>query len=612
MFNRFRKIPIIYYAIFFTVSTVIIATGFFIFISLRRNFIKKEIENYSQTASLQSSSISKFITERMFNAYLISENDYAHSIIKNMYFSEDVTFERKKAWLSRFNKNNDYYTIALYSKSEDLIFTVFENPESLQQPSSFFFKEAMSSKSPVLGEPYLCSNCKRLHLDIFAPIIKSTGGENIPAFLILLRVDLREYIIPKINRFNPNDDVYSVILFSDSFALNIAHGIERVVFDAHTLNRIKASKDGVSFNSTFMNRSYYIMPSAIENTDWFFVSCVPVEFISDKTIIYIWAVFTVCLFIIIALFFSLYILFLADSKKAAERDLLSEKEKQTLMKHFDYLLEMADDMIFLLDNAGFIKYANKSAVSQYQNGNHSILGLNFNDIISRGFKEREMKFDFFFNSSIGDNGAVFQTEHFVKGGRLIPVEIRAKRFSMYNETYYQLIIRDISDRVAVDNDLKAKNKELFESLENLKKTNNQLKTTEQERVHHINLLMKNEKHLEEYSVKVKSIFDRLSECVIIYRTSDGENFIIADLNKTAERTEQISRERVIGKNVEEVFPGVIGFGLLEIFKKVYLTGMDIHKEASVYRDDRISGVRENFVHKLSSDEIVVIYREIKS
>ena len=612
MLSKFKKIPRIYFVSFLNTSLIIIIIGTVISFAVKKDFMKNTLQSFSQRASLQSASISKFISERMFNGYLISGNAYAHGIIKDMYYSTSFSSKEKRDWLSRFNKNNDYYTVALYDNSMNLIYTVLENPDSLIKPSAEDFKTALRQKNVLLGKPFLCDYCKKIHLDIFAPIMRSADVNSEASFMILLRLDLKNYIIPRINKFNPNSlETYSLIIFSDTFALDITGDIERVYLDSRTLGRIRESNnENDVFISLFKGKKHYMLPSSIESAGWYFVSCVDVKSVSDKIRIYIVGIFVVCFSLILTVFFSLYILYLANSRKAAEAQIIVERDRQTLMKHFDYLLEMADDMIFLLDRQGFIKYANRKAVQNYQSERPSLLGLDFNEVIKCSSKNSQMKFDFFFDSSVKENGAVFRAEHVFKDKRSAPVEIRAKKFEMFNETYYQLVIRDISEEAIKDKELLEANKKLQESLESISKAHSQLKMTEQERVRHINLLMNNEKQLEEYYAKVRSIFDCLSECVIIYRTADGENFIISDLNKAVERTEQVSREKIIGKNVEEVFPGIRSFGLLEIFRKVHLTGMDMHKNASVYRDERISGVRENLIHKLSADEIAVIYREV--
>ena len=105
-------------------------------------------------------------------------------------------------------------------------------------------------------------------------------------------------------------------------------------------------------------------------------------------------------------------------------------------------------------------------------------------------------------------------------------------------------------------------------------------------------------------------FDYLTESIAIYETPDGENFIFRDFNKQAEKTENIKKEKVLGKNVIDVFPGIIDFGLLDVFKRVYKTGISENLPLKVYEDGRISGWRENYVHKLSNNTIIAIYDDL--
>ncbi len=59
----------------------------------------------------------------------------------------------------------------------------------------------------------------------------------------------------------------------------------------------------------------------------------------------------------------------------------------------------------------------------------------------------------------------------------------------------------------------------------------------------------------------------------------------------------------------EVFPGVKDFGLFEVFKRVWESGISERYPVSLYQDERIAGWRDNFVYKLPSGEIVAVYSD---
>jgi PAS domain S-box-containing protein len=119
--------------------------------------------------------------------------------------------------------------------------------------------------------------------------------------------------------------------------------------------------------------------------------------------------------------------------------------------------------------------------------------------------------------------------------------------------------------------------------------------------------------LKEYQAKYQALFDNVSSGVAIYEArNDGEEFVFVDFNPAAEKIEQIKKEKLIGKSVVEVFPGVREFGLFDVFQRVYKTGTPEHHPVSVYKDERIAGWRENCVYKLPSGHIVAIYDDVSA
>jgi PAS domain S-box-containing protein len=107
------------------------------------------------------------------------------------------------------------------------------------------------------------------------------------------------------------------------------------------------------------------------------------------------------------------------------------------------------------------------------------------------------------------------------------------------------------------------------------------------------------------------LFNHMSSGVAVYEAlNDGEDFIFREFNKAAEKIENISRQEVINKKVTKVFPGVTSFGLFEVFQRVWRTGVPESHPVSEYKDERITGWRENYVYKLPTGEIVSIYDNI--
>ena len=107
------------------------------------------------------------------------------------------------------------------------------------------------------------------------------------------------------------------------------------------------------------------------------------------------------------------------------------------------------------------------------------------------------------------------------------------------------------------------------------------------------------------------IFESMQTGVVIYEAAEkGKDFKIVDFNAAAEKIENLKKKDVIGKKVTKVFPGVIEFGLLDVLKDVWKTGISINHPITIYEDERIKGWRENFVCKLQTGELVAVYMDV--
>ena len=111
--------------------------------------------------------------------------------------------------------------------------------------------------------------------------------------------------------------------------------------------------------------------------------------------------------------------------------------------------------------------------------------------------------------------------------------------------------------------------------------------------------------------RYRELFNNIYSGVAVYEAvENGRDFIFTDYNVAAEKIDRIPRGKVIGRKVTEVFPGIRDMRLLETFQRVWKTGKPDHHPATIYRDDRLVGWRENYVYKLPTDEIVVVYEDI--
>jgi signal transduction histidine kinase len=119
-----------------------------------------------------------------------------------------------------------------------------------------------------------------------------------------------------------------------------------------------------------------------------------------------------------------------------------------------------------------------------------------------------------------------------------------------------------------------------------------------------------EETMKQSEERFRTLFENIGDGVAIFKVdNDGNDFTFLDFNKAGESIDKITRDDVIGRNIVDVFPGIKKFGLFDVLQTVWKSGVSEDFPVAFYKDERITGWRDNFVYKLPSGEIVTVYRD---
>jgi PAS domain S-box-containing protein len=166
---------------------------------------------------------------------------------------------------------------------------------------------------------------------------------------------------------------------------------------------------------------------------------------------------------------------------------------------------------------------------------------------------------------------VFETKHRRKNGDFYPIDVHLQLFERGNKSVLLAIINDITWRKNAEEDTRQNHE------------------------------------------RWKSLFDNSPNAIAIYKAVDGGNdFIFTDFNLTAQKTDNLKHDDVVGKRISELFPAAEGLGFLDVFRKVWRTGRTEYMNTTNYKDIRIEGWRENIIFRLNTGEIVAIYNDISA
>jgi len=146
------------------------------------------------------------------------------------------------------------------------------------------------------------------------------------------------------------------------------------------------------------------------------------------------------------------------------QSVLSEQERMAFLKHFDYIVKYANDIIILCDFNGNICQVSDKTISAYGYSHDEILKINMKTL-----RPSESKFaaDKFLGLLDKNEGILYETVHIRKNGEIFPVESSSRRMEIDGKKYYQFIIRDITERKKIEETL-IKAKENAEESDRLK------------------------------------------------------------------------------------------------------------------------------------------------
>ena len=119
-----------------------------------------------------------------------------------------------------------------------------------------------------------------------------------------------------------------------------------------------------------------------------------------------------------------------------------------------------------------------------------------------------------------------------------------------------------------------------------------------------------EREFKQSESRFRGLFQCLQMGVAVYRYDEqGHAYRFVDLNPAVESMERVKRADLIGRRLDEVFPAVQKFGLLEVMDRVRLSGVAEDFPTTFYEDDRIAGWRQNIVFRLETGEVVALYQD---
>ncbi len=111
--------------------------------------------------------------------------------------------------------------------------------------------------------------------------------------------------------------------------------------------------------------------------------------------------------------------------------------------------------------------------------------------------------------------------------------------------------------------------------------------------------------------RFRELFESMRSGAAVYEVSeDGNRFVYKDLNRAGEQIDHVNREKLLGRDLTEIFPRSTSLGFVDVLRRVWKTGRPERFPFTLTKGGKVSGWRETYVYKLPSAEVVALYEDV--
>lgn len=440
--------------LFYILVTSAVLIGYVYYRSVEKNLTADTLNQLSAIADLKVRQIIQWREERMSDGAFLTGN--APHLNQIMHFLREPGSRLDKSDLLKslrsYVDNYDYRS-AILTDSDLNVRLFYPDEDTL---TGDFLKQQLpgiiEKGEVVLTDIHQTGNVSFTHLDLIIPLTDPGNGEK--HGLLILRINPEKILYPILQTWpvvsrtaeallvHTEDDnvVYlNKLRHSEDAEMVLRKPLsQKNLMAAMAVQGIMQSSHGVDYRGVQVLAAMKKVPG----TPWFLIAKIDREeaYAPLRNRLGQVVIITV-LFILMAGFF-LGFLWRRQRVRFYREKYESELERMALVKHFDYILKNANDIILLVDKDYVIVEANDKACETYQFGRKELIGKNVNQLRSRIIGRIGNDYQI-----LGDSGHLtYETVHRRQDGTEFPIEISARKVDIEGVPYYQSIGRDITER----------------------------------------------------------------------------------------------------------------------------------------------------------------------
>jgi PAS domain S-box-containing protein len=440
---------------------VILAGSIFIgelyYKSQKKNLLKTSLQELSTITDMKVRQLTQWRLEHIGDGTFLSQNV---SIIRQFSGYLKSKNDRKlhddlMGDLKALTENYDYKD-ALFVDKKLAVRLFYPNRDSVigdyLKPR---LPEILNKGKVVLTDFHHTGKVSFVHLDLIVPLKEPERGDTAVIGAVVLRVDPDKVLFPLIQSWpvisntsesfifnNENDSIVylSELRYFSNASLNLKKSLtEEKLASAMAVRGYLETSDAIDYRGIPVFASMKKVPES----PWFLLAK------TDRAEIYeglsgqLRFVIIIVVLIIVTSFFLCAWLWWQQRLRFYREKFEAEQQRLALVKHYDYILKFANDLILLMDGNFNIIEANDKVLESYQYNRNELIGNNIRMMLADSSRDKMSE-----NQKIlNENGfALFESLHKRKDSSEFSVEISARKVEIEGVTYYQSIMRDITDR----------------------------------------------------------------------------------------------------------------------------------------------------------------------
>ncbi len=450
---------------FMIVSAVSIIFGYVYYRSQKARLLNENKVDLSAIADLKVRQITQWRNERLNDAAMIGGNTAFSDQLK-AFLNKPGDIAAGKRIMESFSsilKNPEYRNVQLIDSAGKLRLSFPPRDSVVSGQLKAVVPRQNTVYAPLLTDLYRQNSINRPVLELIIPVSHNFNGASRLLGVLTIRIDPDQILFPLINTWpvrsktaeamlvrEENDEI--VYLNDLRFRKNSGLVLRKKITEenlpaALAVQGIEGTTEGIDYRGN----SVVAVMKKIPATHWFMVAKVDHNEVLTALDRHMTMIIIIIILFILTIGLLLGIIEWNENARFYRGKYEAELDHLALRKHYDYILKYANDIIFLTDSGLVIIEANDRALEVYQLPREKLIGASLAKLTYPGnLKALEAE-----KRILEERGYLtFETVHLKKDGRMIPVEISARKVEIEGVKYFQYICRDITERKQSESILK--------------------------------------------------------------------------------------------------------------------------------------------------------------